>query len=171
MYNILAYGTYPAYQEARPAPPNPSTTQKHFIKNSSNNMHSTKLKYALCKHVCVFHIQNCLKQGNALSPLFLNCYLKQGSQTHSPLVNFSGSFHITILLGLLEPEDESTVILQNVGTHPPTRCHISQDLKLRQQYSIMKSKSNETMVSIKGLLNISATISFLRTLLYGFIIT
>ena len=34
-----------------------------------------------------------------------------------------------ILTGLLEPEDEVTLILQNLSTHSTTQCHIPKDLK------------------------------------------
>jgi len=97
----------------------------------------------------IFHIQIGLKQGNVLSPLLFHCALKQVSQTHSPLVNFSRSFHISILLGLPDPENESTMILQTLGnTNPPTWYHIPQDFHLQQQ-CIMSSRSNDISINKK----------------------
>jgi hypothetical protein len=79
----------------------------------------------------IFHNQIGLKQGNVLSLLLFHCALKQVAQTHSPLVNFSRSFHIFILLGLPGSANESTIILQTLGnTNPPSWCHIPQDFHL-----------------------------------------
>jgi len=79
----------------------------------------------------IFHMQIGLKQGNVLSPYLYHCALKQVSQTHSPLVNFSRSFHISILLGLPDLENESAIFLRMLGnTNPPPWCHIPQDFHL-----------------------------------------